>query len=57
MILECLSPDYHGHAMAGMYLYSHTKVSKYFKKSWFSQAVVVHAINPSTWEVEAGGSL
>jgi hypothetical protein len=24
------------------------------KKAWVSQAVVVHAFNPSTWEAEAG---
>lgn len=46
MTLEWLTPDYHGHA--GMYLYSHTEISKYFKKSWFSWAVVVSTINLST---------
>jgi hypothetical protein len=27
------------------------------KEKLTSQAVVVHAFNPSTWEAEAGGSL
>jgi hypothetical protein len=28
-----------------------------FKKVYYGRAVVVHAFNPSTWEVEAGGFL
>jgi hypothetical protein len=31
--------------------------NKSFKNDTISQTVVVHAFNPSTWEVETGGSL
>ena len=32
------------------------KLNKKDKRGWASQAVVVHAFNPSTWEAEADGS-
>jgi hypothetical protein len=40
----------------GPYKKHHREVQE-FKKCPFSQAVVVHAFNPSTWEAEAGGFL
>jgi hypothetical protein len=49
---EKSTPINHG-VIGDIHLYTHNKD----KNKSNSQAVVVHAFNPSIWEAEAGGSL
>ena len=55
------SPQTPGMHMVQTYMqtkYPYTQnTNKSFKNDTISQTVVVHAFNPSTWEVETGGSL